>query len=130
MIDRGKRAILGVKVDVVDYDGAIDRIITAARSRAPLSVSALAVHGVMTGALDPEHKYRLNRIDLVTPDGQPVRWALNFLHGETLKDRVRGPTLTELTIARAAQDGLSVFFYGSRQSVLTALEQQLRRRYP
>ena len=27
------------------------------------------------------------------PDGQPVRWALNALHGAGLRDRVRGPEL-------------------------------------
>ena len=93
-IDRGKRKSLGVSVDVVNYQGAVDRIISAARERNALSVSALAVHGVMTGALDPVQKYRLNRFGLVAPDGQPVRWALRILHGEKLPDRVYGPNLS------------------------------------
>ena len=76
MIDRGKRSILGIGVNVIDYEGAVARITEAARDKEPLGVSALAVHGVMIGALDPVHKYRLNQLGLVTPDGQPVRWAL------------------------------------------------------
>src|SRR5688500_2660771 len=94
MIDRGKRDVLGVGINVVDYDGAATRIINAARDRLPLGVSALAVHGVMTGVFDDEHRYRLNRLDLVVPDGQPVRWALQFLYGEALPDRVWGTQLT------------------------------------
>lgn len=84
MIDRGKVDILGVGINVVDYEGAVARIVEAAKSKLPYGVSALAVHGVMTGALDPEHRYRLNHLDLVTPDGQPVRWAMRLLHGEVL----------------------------------------------
>ncbi|HEX6962804.1 MAG TPA: glycosyltransferase, partial [Lacipirellula sp.] len=75
MIDRGKHNLLGVQVSAVDYAGAVARIIGAARERRPLAVSALAVHGVMTGVLDAEHRYRLNRLDVVCPDGQPVRWG-------------------------------------------------------
>jgi len=44
-----------------------------------VAVSALAVHGVMSGALDREQRYRLNHFDLLVPDGQPVRWALKWL---------------------------------------------------
>lgn len=130
MIDRGKRSILGVGVDVVDYHGVLARIAEAVESRRPLGVSALAVHGVMTGALDPEHKFRLNRLDLVVPDGQPVRWALRLLHGEPLPDRVYGPELTTRLCALAAERGWSVFFFGSRQPVLDALAANLQRRYP
>lgn len=130
MIDRGKRSILGVKVNVIDYEAAVERIVEAAQREQPLGVSALAVHGVMTGALDPEQRHRLNRLGLVTPDGQPVRWALRFLHGERLPDRVYGPTLTLKTCERAAELGLSIFVYGSRPHVLDALRKNLAARFP
>ena len=44
MIDCGKRAIFGVDVSVIDYEAAVSRVIEAARTGAPLAVSALAVH--------------------------------------------------------------------------------------
>jgi N-acetylglucosaminyldiphosphoundecaprenol N-acetyl-beta-D-mannosaminyltransferase len=130
MIDKGKRSVLGVGVNVVDYDAAVSRIIDAAVAKQPLGVSALAVHGVMTGALDRTHKYRLNRLELVTPDGQPVRWALRLLHGENLPDRVYGPKLTLLICAAAAERGLSVYLYGSRQEVLDTWVSNLSAKYP
>ena len=58
MTDLGTHNILGVNISAVDYEAAVDRIVTAARTRQPLGVSALAVHGVMTGVLDPEHRHR------------------------------------------------------------------------
>jgi len=34
MIDRGKHNLLGVGIDAVDYAGAVERIVVAARSNA------------------------------------------------------------------------------------------------
>jgi exopolysaccharide biosynthesis WecB/TagA/CpsF family protein len=125
-----KRSVLGVLVDPADYATAVDRVVAAAREGRPLAVSALAVHGVMTGYGDAEHRARLNRLDLVVPDGQPVRWALNLLHGAGLRDRVYGPTLMLRICERAAREGLGIYLYGSTPEVLEKLSQGLRRRFP
>ena len=125
-----KRNVLGVLVDAVDYDGAVERIVRAAEAGQPLSVSALAVHGVMTGVLDSSHRYRLNHLDLVVPDGQPVRYALNWLHGTGLKDRVSGPTLMLQVCEVAAAGGIPIFMYGSRPEVLAALQARLCDLFP
>jgi N-acetylglucosaminyldiphosphoundecaprenol N-acetyl-beta-D-mannosaminyltransferase len=125
MIDAGKVDLLGVAIDAVDYEGAIARIVSAAVASEPYGVSALAVHGVMTGHDDPEHLGRLNSLDLVTPDGQPVRWALNLLHKVGLPDRVYGPRLTLDLCREAAARGLPVFFYGSDRPTLDQLAERL-----
>ncbi|MCS6880088.1 MAG: WecB/TagA/CpsF family glycosyltransferase [Oscillochloridaceae bacterium] len=130
MIDQGKRNLLGVLIDAVDYEAAVERVLAAARARRSFALSALAVHGVMTGVLDATHRYRLNRLDLVAPDGQPVRWALNVLHHARLPDRVYGPTLTLMVCERAAAEELPVYFYGSRAEVLERLTQRLQARFP
>lgn len=130
MIRRGKRDILGVMVDVVDYESAVDQIISAAKEGRGFAATALAVHGVMTGALDPEHRFRLNQFDLVVPDGQPVRWALNLLHSTRLRDRVYGPALMLALCDRCASDGIPVYLYGSNESVLAKLRQRLEERFP
>ncbi len=130
MIDEGKHNVLGVMVSAVDYDYAADRVITAARERRPLALTALAVHGVMTGVADREHNARLNSFDLVTPDGQPVRWALGALHGVKLADRVYGPTLTLRVLERAAGENLPVYLYGSTDETLAKLVTELHRMFP
>ena len=129
-MDRGKQNVVGVLIDGVDYESAVDRIVSAAVEERPYSVSALAVHGVMTGVGDAEHRYRLNHLDLVTPDGQPVRWALNLLHRTGLGDRVYGPTLMLEVCAEAARKGLPIYLYGSNQTVLDDLGRRLRERWP
>lgn len=130
MIEGGRHNILGIRVDAVDYEAAVARIVRSAHDRQPLAVSALAVHGVMTGVLDAVHRYRLNRLDLVVPDGQPVRWALNWLHGARLADRVYGPTLMLKTCEAAAAERLPVFLFGGTAELLDELERRLCASYP
>lgn len=130
MIDAGKKNILGILIDVVDYDAAVETVIRAARERRGLAVSALAVHGLMTGVLDSEHRYRLNHFDVLTPDGHPVRWALNFLHHARLRERVYGPNLTLAVCSRAEEEGLAVYFYGSTQPVLEKLKSFVEKKFP
>jgi exopolysaccharide biosynthesis WecB/TagA/CpsF family protein len=84
----------------------------------------------MTGVLDPKQRYRLNQFDLVAPDGQPVRWALNLVHGAGLREQVRGTTLTLRLLRRAAAEGLPVFFYGSRKEVVDEVAETMERRFP
>lgn len=130
MIHEGKRNVLGVLVDVVDYDAATEQVVSAAHKHRPFALTALAVHGVMTGVLDRAHNARLNSFDLVTPDGQPVRWALNLLHGAGLADRVYGPTLTLRVLSRCAEEGLPVYLYGSTEDTLARLVPALERMFP
>lgn len=130
MIDHGRFDVCGIPVSAVDYEACLSKIIPAAQQQRPLSVSALAVHGVMTGVLDREHRQRLQSLDLVVPDGQPVRWAMNLLHGQKLSQRVYGPELTLRTCAAAEREGISVYFYGSRSEVLDSLLKNLKQKFP
>lgn len=130
MNDLGKRNVLGILVDTVDYDAAAAKILAAARERRAFTASALAAHGVMTGVEDRAHAYRLNTFDLLTADGQPVRWALNLLYGTALSDRVYGPKLMLRLCESAANEGLPIYLYGSESRVLENLEALLLARFP
>jgi exopolysaccharide biosynthesis WecB/TagA/CpsF family protein len=129
-IDAGKRNVLGVLVDALDYEAATGKVLTAALERRRLTLTALAVHGVMTGVHDPAHNARLNALDVVTPDGQPVRWALNALHGTKLRDWVSGPELVLRVLERMANEGLAVYLYGSTPETLDRLCASLAQLFP
>jgi N-acetylglucosaminyldiphosphoundecaprenol N-acetyl-beta-D-mannosaminyltransferase len=130
MLDAGKRNVVGILINAVDYEAAEEFVVKAARERRSATISALAVHGLMTGVLDREQKFRLNKFDLLTPDGQPVRWALNRMHGARLRDRVYGPNLTLRLCERAAREGLPIYLYGSTPETLQKLELALHRKFP
>jgi N-acetylglucosaminyldiphosphoundecaprenol N-acetyl-beta-D-mannosaminyltransferase len=125
-----KKNILGILIDNASLETATAMVMEAARRRGAFAVSALAVHGVMEGVLDPAQRYRLNHLELVVADGQPVRWALNHLHSAGLRQRVYGPNLTLSVIARAEQEELPVYFYGNTSDVLALLCANLRQRFP
>jgi N-acetylglucosaminyldiphosphoundecaprenol N-acetyl-beta-D-mannosaminyltransferase len=130
MIELGRHNVLGVLVNAVDYEAVVTRTVTAALRRQRLAVSAVAVHGIMTGLLDSQQKYRLNCLDMVVPDGQPVRWALKWLHKIHLPDRVYGPRLMVAICRDAARLDLPIFLYGSTEDILARLCLRLGQMFP
>lgn len=130
MIDRGRHPILGVNVSAIDYEAAVISVISAARDGRSMTVTCSAVHGVMLGALDAEHRARLNSFDMILPDGQPVRWALRWRYGIRLRDRVRGVDFMLALCERAAAEHVPVFLFGNRREILSRLEKELKKRFP
>jgi len=130
VLNAGKKNVIGIQVDAVDYEAAEEVIFRAASKRCGAAISALAVHGVMTGVFDPEHRFRLNTFELLVPDGQPVRWVINLLYGAKLTDRVYGPELTLRVCSRAAAEDLPIYLYGCTSEMLMSLTASLRERFP
>jgi N-acetylglucosaminyldiphosphoundecaprenol N-acetyl-beta-D-mannosaminyltransferase len=122
--------VLGVQITAIERPEAANAVMAAARDGIPLGVSALAVHGVMEGVFDPELQYRLNDLEMVVADGQPVRWALRWLHGVGLTERVYGPDLMNDVCGLAAREGIPIFLYGSTSDTLSNLGRRLTARHP
>jgi exopolysaccharide biosynthesis WecB/TagA/CpsF family protein len=125
-----KKDLLGVEVSITDYDELARLFIAAARRREPALGTFLAVHAVVTAALDPSYRYRINAFDVVGPDGQPVRWAMNLLHKAGLVERVCGPSMMLHMCARCAEEGVGIYLYGSTQKTLDQLAANLEDRFP
>ena len=125
-----KYSIFGVKISATTYKNAVDAIIKAAKLREKWCVSALAVHGLVSGVLDSHLWSILNDFDLLTPDGQPIRLALNYLYRLKLSDRVYGPFLMMHICQRAMEENISIYLYGSHKNVITPLKLYLLKRFP
>lgn len=119
--------LFGVRYAVTDYEDATARILDAAVQRQSYGVTALAVHGLMETVSDDEFRDLVAAMDLIVPDGQPVRWAMNSLGGTSLQDRVYGPDLTwhVLREASAKDSGLRVFLFGSTEETCRLFEQAI-----
>ncbi len=122
--------LLGVQVSVTNYKEATEVVIEAARRREPALVACQAVHAVVTASCDPDLRDKLNQFDLVTPDGQPVRWGMNLLHGVGLRERVYGPELMLHLCRSAADNGVPVYLYGGSHEVIDLLREKLPRACP
>jgi len=125
-----KYDLYGVGISATDYEEATRVIIEAAKANRSFGVSALAVHGLMEAVNDSAFREQVNGLELVTPDGQPVRWALNRLHKLRLADRVYGPALTWHVLEAAAEHGISIFLYGSTEEVCQGFAAEIKRRFP
>ena len=65
--------LFGVGISLTGYRQACEEIVAASRERRSFAVSALATHGLVEAASDPDFRDVVNAIDLVTPDGRGCR---------------------------------------------------------
>lgn len=130
MISDKKRSLFGIKYSITNYKYSTNIIIKHAINKQSYGVSALAVHGLIEAYMDSNLKRLVNNIDLVVPDGQPIKWALNSFYNVKLKDRVYGPTLTLNVLEEANKQNLRVFLYGSTQKTVTLFKNFINCNFP
>ena len=124
-----KYDLFGVQVSEASYATELGAVLHAAKTCQALCVTHLAVHGLVEGASDQELQGKLNEFDIVAPDGQGVRHALNLLHKIHLPENCRGPESICRICEGAAAEGVGVYFYGSTQSTVEALAHNLGVRF-
>ena len=109
---------------------AADLLAGYATENRSYGVTALAVHGLMESVLQAPLGEKINNIDMVLPDGQPIVWALRLFHQVPLQQKVPGPDLTLDVLKRASDQGLGVFLYGSTQDTLEKFSAFIELNYP
>jgi N-acetylglucosaminyldiphosphoundecaprenol N-acetyl-beta-D-mannosaminyltransferase len=126
----GKLDLFGVGITPTCYDEVVDVVLRAAAQRRGGMVDLMSVHGLAMASRDGSFRRCVNAFDLVAPDGQPVRWALNRFHDAGLNDRVYGPELMLRLCDAARRAGTGVYLYGGTTTVLDKLNNTLVERFP
>ncbi|MEM6252980.1 MAG: WecB/TagA/CpsF family glycosyltransferase [Cyanobacteria bacterium P01_D01_bin.156] len=121
--------ILGTHIYATSYGDACDRISHWAQTQESCYIVAANVHVVMTAYWNPDYRNVVNHAALVTPDGMPLVWGLRRL-GIKHQSRVYGPDLMLAWCERAAQEQLSVYFYGGTHIMVQTLVQNLQKQFP
>ena len=124
-----KKNILGIDYSVTDYEQASDYIINAGKEKRSFAVSALAVHGLISSIEDRKLYEKIKKIHMIVPDGQPIKWALNYFYRLNLKDRVYGPELTLHVLEKASIEKLNIFLYGSTEDTLNKFKKFILKKY-
>jgi exopolysaccharide biosynthesis WecB/TagA/CpsF family protein len=122
--------LFGVRVSATSYEEAEEAVIEAAKQHVPAVISHNDVRALIDASRDDGLREAANSFEIVAPDGQPVRWALNACHRTRLPSSVTGTELMLRLCQRAAREGLSIYLYGSTPPVGAALEAELVRRWP
>jgi N-acetylglucosaminyldiphosphoundecaprenol N-acetyl-beta-D-mannosaminyltransferase len=125
---RQRRPVIGIPVDVVRWNEAIERIFDWASRRESRAVCVCNVHNLVTARRNPAHAEAVRSADLVTPDGAPVAWMLR--KHDRGQERISGPDLMWACCANAAQLGTEIFLYGGTQPILRQLLQRLSQAFP
>lgn len=124
------RDLFGVPVSPTTYDEAVRTIMRAARRGEAAVVSCYSAHALVTASTDRELRRKVRHFQMITPDGQPLRWALNRLYGTALEQRVYGPELMLRLCQQAARQGVAIYLYGGRPEVVRKLAERLAARCP
>lgn len=125
-----KHDVFGVGVSGTTYEELAGCVLEAAARRLPSIVDHMPVHGLVEAVQDPSLRRASDAFNVVAPDGQPVRWALNALHHLTLPDRVYGPEFMKRLCGRCAESGLGVYLYGGSSLAVTRLKARLEEASP
>jgi len=125
----GSAAVLGTRVDAASAEAYADRMLTWAHRGESRCVCACNVHTVVSARLSRDFAWLIDHADLRVPDGAPIAWHLRR-DGFSQQQRVSGPDLMWQCCARAADEGLPVFLYGSSDATLEQLAARLRRAFP
>ena len=121
--------VLGIQIDAFSWHEAVDRLLGWARARQSRYVAICNVHVVVTASRYEGYRQVIDGADMATPDGAPVAWMLRK-QGFAGQPRISGPDLMWALCERCAAEQLPVYFYGSTEATLAALDVRLRAAFP
>ena len=124
-----KVSVIGLQVDAVDYQGALDESVRLSLEPRAAAVSASNTHIAAASRYDVKFGRIMNSFDLTLPDGMPLIWVMNLVlkrrKEARLHDRVYGPYFMKYAIEHAPK-GTRHFLFGGGQDCLDELQLSMR----
>ena len=87
------------------------------------------IHMLMEARTNNDFNSIFRNADVRLLDGQPLVWSYRLFHGYS-PERIAGKHLMHALLEKSAEEGVSVFFYGSSPEKLEKAEQFLSNQYP
>ena len=124
-----KVKILGVGVNAVTMQEALDRIEKFFEEKKPKIIATANAEMLMRATYDEELKKILNDAELVVPDGAGTVWAAHHL-GYQMPERVAGYDLAQELMKRAPEKNRRIYFFGSAPNVAEKAKLKAEELYP
>lgn len=118
-------SILGIPVDRITMDEALNRIDAMIASGKPHFVATADASMIVDGVQSSEFGDLLRSAAMVTPDSAGVLWAAARL-GASLPEKVSGVDLVDRLCARSAERGYRIYFLGAAPGVAEEAARLLR----
>uniref|UniRef100_B8HV63 Glycosyl transferase, WecB/TagA/CpsF family n=1 Tax=Cyanothece sp. (strain PCC 7425 / ATCC 29141) TaxID=395961 RepID=B8HV63_CYAP4 len=123
------KSVLGFSVAAIPFNDQLKLILTWAKQGGSKTICIANTHMLVEAHRNEKFATVLKHADLVTPDGMPLVWMLRFM-GVTQQERVAGPDVLPALCHRASELGVSLFFMGSHNEVLSRMQARLKREFP
>lgn len=121
--------ILGVKIDKIDFDGAVLKACELLKTDGVSAIFTPNPEIIMCACEDEEFKEILNSADLCTADGIGVVYAARIL-GTPVPERVAGFDVTCAVLEKMSHSGGSVFLFGAKPGVAEIAKEKMEEKYP
>lgn len=121
--------ILGVRVDSLTMQQAVERVEQFMDKRTPVLVATANAEMIMRATRDRELMTILNNAALVVPDGAGTVWAARRL-GCRMPERVAGYDLAQQLMKAAPENNRRIYFFGSAPGVAEKAKAKAEILYP
>jgi N-acetylglucosaminyldiphosphoundecaprenol N-acetyl-beta-D-mannosaminyltransferase len=124
-----KVSLLGMSLNTGSYNEFVNQIIEHADKKISEYTCLANVHMLIEAYSDYDFASVVNNANIITPDGKPLGWALQFLYG-IKQERASGMDLLPDLLQRAAANNLPVYFYGGTDNLLSDTIAYLEQNFP
>lgn len=124
-----RKRVVSIEVSTGTYGSFVERIAALAVNRSSSYVCVANVHMVVEAFSDSGFASIVNSADLVTPDGMPLSKSIGLLYG-LKQERVAGMDLLPDLLGMAREKRLSVYLFGSTETVLETIEKKIAQDFP
>lgn len=124
-----KQDLISLPLTLGSYQSFIDNISYLGKLKKSSYVCVANVHMCIEAYKDSSFAKVVNSADIVTPDGKPLVFGLNWIYG-IKQDKVSGPDLMPSLLKEAEIAGLKIFLYGASPQVLSKVKKHCEKTYP
>ena len=125
----GRVRVVSLFPNVLSHESAMRQINELVKAGNGGYVCFSTVHMVMESHDNRDYGSKVNNADMIIPDGMPLVW-MQKLQGAKDANRIRANDLMIMLCAFAEKNGLTIGFYGGRQTVIDAIKERAKTDFP
>jgi N-acetylglucosaminyldiphosphoundecaprenol N-acetyl-beta-D-mannosaminyltransferase len=124
-----RKKLISIDISLGSYDAFVGRLIDLAASGKSEYACVANVHMLIEAKRSDSFAEVVNNAALITPDGQPLTWALRILYG-IRQERVAGMDLLPDLLVAAEKRNIPVGFYGGTETMIDKSRVILEKKHP
>lgn len=124
-----RQLVMNFPISLGSFSSFVEEIVTLSSQQKSHLVCVANVHMFIEAYKQDDFARLLNKADIITPDGQPLIWALSWLHG-IKQQRVSGMDILPVLLDRMSLNGVSAYFYGGTETMKEKAKSYLGTHYP